>query len=159
MKTVEVNIEGNSLLAYVTFYNEDILSKLNEMDEGEYDFIEFSSANQKESIFLGRGFCEDGDINLNVSVDGTELFNCDVYHINDEESPSQEIKKIFQDEYGEDEDYEEYLVAKKVIASKLTNIFLPTRATTSIARLKRSNATNRPTPSRLKLMMTSSCQI
>ena len=113
MKTVEVNIEGNSLLAYVTFYNEDILSKLNEMDEGEYDFIEFSSANQKESIFLGRGFCEDGDINLNVSVDGTELFNGDVYHIDDEESPSQEIKKIFQDEYGEDEDYEEYLVAKK----------------------------------------------
>ena len=75
MKTVEVNIEGNSLLAYVTFYNEDILSKLNEMDEGEYDFIEFSSANQKESIFLGRGFCEDGDINLNVSVSSPQ-FQC-----------------------------------------------------------------------------------
>jgi hypothetical protein len=43
MKTVEVNIEGNSLLAYVTFYDEDILSKLNGIDEGEYDFIDFSS--------------------------------------------------------------------------------------------------------------------
>jgi len=113
MKTVEVNIEGNSLLAYVTFYNEDILSKLNEMDEGEYDFGDFSSENQKESIFLGRGFCEDGDINLNVSVDGTELFDSGVYCVDDEGSPSQEIKKLFQDDYGEDEDYEEYLIAKE----------------------------------------------
>ena len=27
MKTVEVNIRGNSLLAYVTLYDEDILAK------------------------------------------------------------------------------------------------------------------------------------
>ena len=113
MKTVEVNIQGNSLLAYVTFYDEGILSKLNELDEGEYDFIDFSSAHEKKSIFLGRGFCEDGDINLNVSVDGTEVFDSGLYFIDYEDASIDEIKQLFQDDYGEDEDYEKCLIAKQ----------------------------------------------
>ena len=112
MKTVEVNIKGNSLLAYVTFYDEDILSKLNEIDEGEYDFIDFSSEHEKGGAFLGRGFCEDGNLNLNVSVDGTELFDGGLYYIDDENCPVDEIKQIFQDDYGKDEDYEKCLIAK-----------------------------------------------
>ena len=112
MKTVEVNIKGNSLLAYVTFYDEDILSKLNGIDEGEYDFIDFSSEHEKGGAFLGRGFCEDGNLNLNVSVDGTELFDGGLYYIDDENCPVDEIKQIFQDDYGKDEDYEKCLIAK-----------------------------------------------
>ena len=112
MKTVELNIKGNSLLAYVTFYDEDILSKLNGIDEGEYDFIDFSSEHEKGGAFLGRGFCEDGNLNLNVSVDGTELFDGGLYYIDDENCPVDEIKQIFQDDYGKDEDYEKCLIAK-----------------------------------------------
>jgi len=112
MKTVAVNIEGNSLLAYVTFYDEDILSKLNEIDEGEYDFIDFSSEHEKGGAFLGRGFCEDGNLNLNVSVDSTEQFNGGLYYIDDEYCPADEIEQLFQDDYGEDEDYEKCLIAK-----------------------------------------------
>ena len=37
MKTVEVNIRGNSLLAYVTLYDEDILEKLNDIEQ--FDFV------------------------------------------------------------------------------------------------------------------------
>ena len=112
MKTVEVNIKGNSLLAYVTFYDEDILSKLNEIDEGEYDFIDFSSEHEKGGAFLGRGFCEDGNLNLNVSVDSTEVFNGGLYFIDYEDASIDEIKQLFQDDYGEDEDYEKCLIAK-----------------------------------------------
>ena len=112
MKTVEVNIKGNSLLAYVTFYDEDILNKLNEMDEGEYNFVDLSMENEKGGAFLGRGFCEDGNLNLNVSVDGTELFDGGLYYIDDENCPVDEIKQLFQDDYGEDEDYEKCLIAK-----------------------------------------------
>ena len=34
MTTVEINITGNSLLAYVTLFDEDIHGQLNEMEEG-----------------------------------------------------------------------------------------------------------------------------
>ena len=113
MKTVEVNIKGNSLLAYVTFYNDDILTKLNEMDEGEYDFIDFSIAHQKKSVFLGRGFCEDGSLWLDVSVDDEELFHGGVYLIDYENAPIEEIKEQFQADYGDDREYEECLVARQ----------------------------------------------
>ena len=113
MKTVEVNIRGNSLLAYVTFYDDEILGKLNEMDEGEYDFVNLSMEHEKGGAFLGRGFCEDGNLNLNVSVDGTELFNGGYYFLDDENCPINEIKQLFQDDYGKDEDYEKCLIAKQ----------------------------------------------
>ena len=109
MKTVEVNIKGNSLLAYVTFYDEDILSKLNEIDEGEYDFIDFSSEHEKGGAFLGRGFCEDGNLNLNVSVDSKEQFNGGLYYIDDEYCPADEIEQLFQDDYGEDGDCGDFI--------------------------------------------------
>ena len=111
MKHVEVSIKGNSLLAYVTFYNGDILMKLNEMEEGEYDFVDFNSENGKKSVFLGRGFCEDGSLSLGVSVDGDELFHGGIYLIDYEDAPVEEIKDQFQADYGEDEEYEKCLVA------------------------------------------------
>ena len=109
MKTVEVNIEGNSLLAYVTFYNEDILSKLHEMDEGEYDFIEFSSENEKKSVFLGRGFCEDGDVEVSVKVDGEKVYDGDIFRFEYYGDSEQQLKKQFKDDY--DEEFDETLSA------------------------------------------------
>ena len=113
MKNVQINITGNSLLAYVTFYNDDILTKLNEMDEGEYDFIDFSGSHEKKSVFLGRGFCEDGSLWLDVSVDDEELFHGGVYLIDYENAPIEQIKEQFQADYGDDEKYEECLVARQ----------------------------------------------
>jgi hypothetical protein len=113
MKNIEVSIKGNSLLAYVTFYNDNILVKLNEMDESEYDFIDFSSAHEKKSVFLGRGFCEDGSLSLGVSVDGEELFHGGIYQIDYEDAPVEEIKEQFQADYGDDEEYEKCLVARQ----------------------------------------------
>lgn len=113
MKHLEVSIKGNSRLAYVTFYNDDILMKLNEMDEGEFDFIDFSSENGKKSVFLGRGFCEDGSLSLCVSVDGVELFHGGLYLIDYEDASVEEIKEQFQADYGDDEEYEKCLVARQ----------------------------------------------
>lgn len=113
MKNVQININGNSLLAYVTFYNDDILTKLNEMDEDEYDFIDFSGSNEKKSVFLGRGFCEDGSLWLDVSVDDEALFHGGVYLIDYENAPIEEIKEQFQADYGDDEEYEDCLVARQ----------------------------------------------
>ena len=114
MKTVEVHIKGNSLLAYVTFYDEDILSKLNEIDEGEYDFIDFCSEHEKGGAFLGRGFCEDGNLNLKVSVDSTEVFDDGLYFIDDGRGTDSlaQLQERFQDVYGDDENYEKCLVAR-----------------------------------------------
>jgi hypothetical protein len=36
---------------------------------------------EKGGAFLGRGFCEDGNLNLNVSVDGTEVFDGGLYSL------------------------------------------------------------------------------
>ena len=113
MKHLEVSINGNSLLAYVTFFNEDILMKLNEMDEGENDFIDFSSVHEKKGVFLGRGFCEDGSLSLCVSVDGAELFHGGIYLIDYEDASVEEIKEQFQADYGDDEEYEKCLVARQ----------------------------------------------
>ncbi|MDB4244249.1 hypothetical protein N9822_00360 [bacterium] len=158
MKTVAVNIEGNSLLAYVTFYDEDILSKLNEIDEGEYDFIEFSSEHKKSSTFLGRGFCEDGNLSLKVSVDGTEVFDDVLFYLDETGCPADDIEQL-KEIYGEDEDYENCLIAKSSECLDADSPFLPMLTNTNIARLKQSNATNPPTPSRLKRRMTSSFRI
>jgi hypothetical protein len=111
MKIVEVNIEGNSLLAYVTFYDEDILSKLNEIDEGEYDFIDFSSTHEKSSTFLGRGFCENGNLYLKVSVDGTKVFDRGLITLDETGCPAEDIQQL-KEIYGEDEDYKNCLIAK-----------------------------------------------
>ena len=47
MKTVEVNITGNSLLAYVTLFDEDMHGQLNEMEEGGFDYHDFRSEHEK----------------------------------------------------------------------------------------------------------------
>lgn len=123
MKQIEVSIKGNSPLAYVTFYNHDILMKLNEMDEGEYDFIDFSSAHVKKSVFLGRGFCGDGSLSFGVSLEGEELFHGGIYLIEDEDFSVDEIKEQFQAAYGDDEDYEKCLIARQSDCLEADNHF------------------------------------
>ena len=69
MKTVEVNITGNSLLAYVTLFDEDMHGQLNEMEEGGFDYHDFMSEHEKKCVRPGWGFCQDGDVNITVTLD------------------------------------------------------------------------------------------
>jgi hypothetical protein len=114
MKKVQINVEGNSLLAYVTFYSEDILSKLQSIEDGEYDFLDFSDEHGLKSIFLGRGFCEDGEINFTASIDGTSIFDGEVNWIDygNDFANDAEIRKTFKEDFGDDVDYDDCLIAK-----------------------------------------------
>jgi hypothetical protein len=113
MKTVLIDIEGNSVLAYVKFYNEDILNKLNIMDIGDFDFIDFSSNNEKKSIFLGRGFCESGDIKIIASINGERLFEGEATSFDcGGDVKDEEIRSLFIEEFGNDLNYDECLISK-----------------------------------------------
>mgnify|MGYP006195127285 CR=1 FL=1 len=62
MKTVEINITGNSLLAYITLFDEDMHGELNVMEEGGFDYHDFRSEHEKKYARPGPGFCQDGEI-------------------------------------------------------------------------------------------------
>lgn len=111
MKTIEVNITGNSLLAYVTLFDEDILGQLNEMEEGDFDYHNFTSKHEKKCVRPGRGFCQDGDVNLIVTLDGKTLYTGCGEHFPDKGNSYEELLQSFNDEYV-DEDYEECFTAK-----------------------------------------------
>ena len=104
MKTVEINISGDSNLAYVSFYDKEILSKLNDMEEGEYDFVDFNSENEMKSVCRGKGFCEDGDLTVSVKVDGEQVYDGDIVRFEYDGNSEQELKKQFKDECGEEFD-------------------------------------------------------
>lgn len=113
MKTVLIDIEGNSVLAYVKFYNEDILNKLNVIEIGDFDFIDFSSKNEKQSIFLGRGFCESGDIKIMISINGENLFEGEATSFDcGNNVKDEEIRSSFIEEFGSDPNYDECLISK-----------------------------------------------
>ena len=110
MKTVEVKITGNSLLAYVSFYDAEILDRLSEIEEGEYDFLDFSAEHKKFEVFLGRGFGNEGDLSLSVLVDGEEVLETEVIFADYGDQPTEEIKALFLDEH--DVEYDDSLSAK-----------------------------------------------
>jgi len=110
MKTVEVKITGNSLLAYVSFYDAEILDRLTEMEEGEYDFLDFSAEHKKFEVFLGRGFGDEGDLNFSVLVNGEEILETEIIYADYGDEPIEEIKALFLDE--QDMEYDESLSAK-----------------------------------------------
>ena len=90
MKTVEITVTGNSLLAYVTLYDEDILEKLNDIEQ--FDFVDFRNGQEKKSVFLGRGFCETGSLTSEVSVDGVKIFSGDYFWDEDDQGETYEEK-------------------------------------------------------------------
>ena len=51
---LEVNLTGNSLLAYIQLFDEDILGQLNKMEEGDFDFHNFTSEHAKKCANPGR---------------------------------------------------------------------------------------------------------
>lgn len=109
MKTVEVNIRGDSNLAYVSFYNKEILRKLQDMEEGEYDFIDFSNEHEKKTVFLGRGYCEDGDLTVSVKIDGEHVYDGNIFRFEYFGDSEQELKERFKEDC--DEEFDETLSA------------------------------------------------
>lgn len=108
---LEVNITGNSLLAYIQLFDEDILGQLNKMEEGDFDFHNFTSEHAKKCANPGRGFCQDGDVNLTVTLNGKTLYTGCGEHFPDKGNSYEELLQSFNDEYV-DEDYEECFTAK-----------------------------------------------
>ena len=121
MKTVEINISGDSLLAYVTFYDEDILEKLNDIEQ--YDFINFSTEHTKKSVFLGRGFCETGNLISEVSVDGVKIFSGDYFWDEDCYGETYE-EKIATIKEEDNVDYENCLIAPAEGSLEISDHFL-----------------------------------
>lgn len=121
MKTVEVNIRGNSLLAYVTLYDEGILEKLNDIEQ--YDFVNFRNEHEKKSVFLGRGFCETGSLTSEVSVDGVKIFSGDYFWDEDDQGETYE-EKIANIKEENNVDYESCLVAPAKNSLDCANHFL-----------------------------------
>jgi len=108
MKTVEITVTGNSLLAYVTLYDEDILEKLNDIEQ--FDFVDFRNGHEKKSVFLGRGFCETGSLTSEVSVDSVKIFNGDYFWDEDYQGETYE-EKIATIKEEDNVDYESCLIA------------------------------------------------
>ena len=53
MKSITIDISGTSLLAYVTFFDEEIFNKIRKMEKGEFDFGDLCSDFEKKSVRLG----------------------------------------------------------------------------------------------------------
>lgn len=118
MKTVEIEINGDSLLAYVSFYDKSILKKLQKIDEGDFDFVDFCSQNQKESKFIGRGFDVDS-AEFSLKIDGIEIYSgkalCNECYDDDHSVIGEEFEK----QHGRQFDSSLSFSDKKIIESDL----------------------------------------
>jgi hypothetical protein len=84
-----------------------MIEKLNEIDENDYDFVDFSSQNQQYSVFLGRGFCMDQDPNIIVTHQGEEIYNGPIYLNDCDFGDPAEMRVDFENEH--DVKYDEVL--------------------------------------------------
>jgi hypothetical protein len=101
IKNVKITIQGNSKLAYVSFYDAQLIKRLNELDASNFDFIDFRSENQKKEIFLGRGFCMSNEPIIKVFCNDNEIYDGAIYYNNSPSSYTQDqVKQEFYDENG-----------------------------------------------------------
>lgn len=82
MKTINITIEGNSLLTYISFFDAKIKNKLKKMEVGDYDFIDFVTENKKKELRLGRGFCMGNDPILTVLHGEIQIYNGHIFYNN-----------------------------------------------------------------------------
>lgn len=74
MKTLEFQFTGGGTpVVFVCFYNEDFKDKLNAEDANFFDQLDFLSANEAKSIWLGRGMCRESDPTLQIFQDGNPV--------------------------------------------------------------------------------------
>ena len=100
MKTIDISISGNSLLAYVNFFDGEITNRLKEISEGSFDFVDFVSQHEKYSVFLGRGFCMEEEPVIKVIVQGKKIYSGPVYMNTYDYAEPKEMRKEFKDEEG-----------------------------------------------------------
>ena len=109
MKSIKIDLNGKSLLVYVTFFDEEIFNKISEMEKGEFDFGDLCSGFEKKRVHLGRGFdpnWADSTVTLDDQVilnkKPVREFNCDYTEY--------EIATELKEDY--EELYEESLIAR-----------------------------------------------
>lgn len=106
MKTLEFQFTGGGTpVVFVCFYNEDFKDKLKAEDANFFDQLDFLSANEAKSIWLGRGMCREGWHTVEISQDGERVdVNDHVYIYEGANPPTDDDKETFRDdndvEYG-----------------------------------------------------------
>ena len=99
MKKIELTIEGQSLIANITFYDGEILKNLQETEEGEFDLLDFISEYQKHDVMLGRGFCTECEPIIKVLCGDEVLYKGGIYKkYSDPNDDISKIKKDFKEE-------------------------------------------------------------
>jgi hypothetical protein len=103
MKNIQITIKGKSQFAYIAFYDAEILGKLNEIEDGEFDLLDFiqehSKYDEKCESVLGHGFCMEYDPIIKVCNGGTELYNGKIYQT-EYDGDISKMKTVFKQDYG-----------------------------------------------------------
>ena len=79
MKTLKFEFTGDSKLVYLYLFKVDVVEKLKELEEGEYDFIDFWMEHASKDIIIGNGLDIDGNLDAYVYLDDELLYSEGIY--------------------------------------------------------------------------------
>jgi hypothetical protein len=99
MKNIQITIEGKSQFAYVAFYDAEILGKLNEIEDGEFDLLDFIQEHSKDDEIIGHGFDLDYHPIIKVCDGGIELYNGKI-HLTEYDGDISKMRTVFKEDYG-----------------------------------------------------------
>lgn len=98
MKTLRFKFTGDSKLVYLYLFKVDVVEKLKELEEGEYDFIDFWMEHASKDLIIGDGLDVAGNLHAYVYVDDELLYSGGIYSMDISTTDADELEAEFQEE-------------------------------------------------------------
>ena len=98
MKTLKFEFTGDSKLVYLYLFKVDVVEKLKELEEGEYDFIDFWMEHASKDIIIGNGLDIDGNLDAYVYLDDELLYSDGIHSMDTHVTDLDELEAEFQEE-------------------------------------------------------------
>ena len=97
MKTLRFEFTGDSKLVYLYLFEVDVVEKLQELEEGEYDFIDFWMEHASKDLIIGNGLDLEGDLDAYVFLDEELLYSGRIHQIDTKATDPEKLEAEFQE--------------------------------------------------------------